>query len=521
MAGGARARRLPKSVSVGIILAVNIILVGLVWHLRQLNSVLLGFSVAWVLLVTLFAGEIITRAERLDRIVKSRTKALEEANSHLSAVLGQLRAFHLISYEMNQELEIEQIPKTFVHRLESELAQVDSIWLWLDRAVLQVGWDDLPKGGEPNRPLELAALAGEDFGMPPELASPATGAPLLKLCFGDEGVAVVDLQREARRWGWPGFSRTDMRSFVGFSLRVGESLLGALGIFSKESMSAELVRQLQLSVNQLAIALEKARLMRRMRERAAELAALNEELRELDTMKDWFVSAVSHELRTPLTSIRSFSEILETYDDLGPEERREFAGIIRQESERLSEMISNVLDLAKIANGELKLNPEAIDLRGLAEECCRLFSHEADERGIQLRTIIPKGTPPAWADASNVSRVLHNLVGNAFKFTEDGGKIELSVEPGEPVAAGRRFVTILVSVSGIGIALEDQERVFERFTQVEGGLTDKAPGTGIGLAICREIVEKSGGDIWVRSAPGEGSVFGFTLPVADQEKEES
>lgn len=503
----------------GILFAVNFGIVGLIWRFRGVNWILLVFSIGWVLLVTAFAWEIVTRAERLDQIVQARTNALEETNRHLTAVLGRLRAFHRISYEINQRIELGKIARIFVDELEERLPQVDSAWLWLERALLRVDCDGLPGGQEKTRPLDLAVRAGDGFGEPEALQTLCSDSPVLAERFRRRGVSLVrGLPARAGAWGWHWLEDARMESFAGFHLHLGGTLLGVLGVFSRESLSPEFIRQLHLSVNQLTVALEKARLLKQMRRRAEELAAANEELRELDAMKDWFVSAVSHELRTPLTNIRSFSEILENYADLAPQERREFAGIIREESERLSSMINNVLDLAKIANGEVDLEPEELDFRAVVGKCCRLFSQEAEERQIDFRLVLPEHTPHVYADEDAVNRVLNNLIGNAFKFTPEGGAVQVAVEPGGPAPEGARLVSVLISDTGVGIDVDDQQKVFEKFTQVGGRLTDKPPGTGIGLAICQEIVQKSGGEIWVQSAPEQGSTFGFSLPVAAAEQ---
>jgi signal transduction histidine kinase len=132
---------------------------------------------------------------------------------------------------------------------------------------------------------------------------------------------------------------------------------------------------------------------------------------------------------------------------------------------------------------------------------------------------VPERLPPVLADEQGVARVLNNLIGNAFKFTPDGGKIQVTAELAQSAdgtqsrAAEPRFAAVLVSDTGVGIPLKEQPRVFEKFTQVGSGITTKPRGTGIGLAICREIVEKSNGEIWVQSQPEEGSTFGFTLPL--------
>jgi signal transduction histidine kinase len=481
------------------------------WRYRGVHWNLVAFGLAWVVVMTAFAYEIVTRAEQLNRIVRSRTDALEETNRNLSTLLEQLNAFHQISYEMNQKLELTETMRAFVSQLCKALPLVDGAWLWLDRAFLRPEGPKSATRMETHGPLVLAAQAGYSFDLPPALRTATPDNPLVARCFQSQAASLTrNLRSKGASWGWKWLAEGSMESFGAFPLRLGSSMLGILGVFSRRPLSADLVNQFNLSVSQLAIGLEKARLLREMRRRADELAAANTQLRQLDAMKDWFVSSVSHELRTPLTNIRSFSEILERYEDLDPQERQEFARIIREESERLSQMIDDVLDLARISQGELSLQPDCVELAPLVEKCCKLFSQEAQDRHICFTCSVLPDLPRVYADLNAVVRVLNNLVGNAFKFTGDGGQIEVLAQP---PTGGARHLTVLVRDSGVGIAPEDQPRVFERFTQVGHYVKDKPRGTGIGLAICREILAKSGGSIWVQSSPGKGSTFGFTLPL--------
>jgi len=499
---------------VATVFGVSFGVVSLMWHLKGTNWTLGVFSFGWVLLLSAFAYEIVTRAERLDRIVHARTDALEETNRNLSRLLDQLSAFLQISYVVNQKLEIRETTLAFVSQLHKSLPEVDAAWLWLDRAVLRSEGAKSATRYQTVGPLVLSGQAGHSFGMPAALKVLRRTNPLISPCFEAKRAAIHhELRTKGLSWGWKWLAASGMESFAGFPLRLGRNMLGVLGVFSREPLSAEFVSQMYVSVNQVTVALEKARLLREMRKRAEELTAANRELRQLDAMKDWFVSSVSHELRTPLTNIRSFGEILERYEDLSPEEHREFAGIIREESERLSKMIDDVLDLARISNGGERLKPDFFDLGELVRKCCKLFSQEAEERGIHLAWHMPDSVPRPYADRDAVARVLNNLIGNAFKFTADGGEIDVRIDPHAGSESGGRFVGVRVSDNGVGIASDDQVRIFERFTQAATCLTNKPPGTGIGLAICREIVQKTGGEIWVRSQVGKGSTFGFTLPL--------
>jgi signal transduction histidine kinase len=242
----------------------------------------------------------------------------------------------------------------------------------------------------------------------------------------------------------------------------------------------------------------------------AELRAANVRLQELDRLKDDIVATVSHEVRTPLTSIRSFSEILRDNPDLSPEERQEFITIIVQESERLSRLINDILDLAKMEAGTsdwhmADLAPRTVIEHALAASA-GLFPKD---RHITLQSRIADDLPAIRADADRLTQVIVNLMSNAVKFcaAQDGWvRLEAREETG--------FLRVDVTDNGLGIAKHDQAKIFERFQQAGNTLTDKPQGTGLGLPICREILRRFGGDIWVESESGKGATFSFRVPAA-------
>ena len=265
-------------------------------------------------------------------------------------------------------------------------------------------------------------------------------------------------------------------------------------------------------IDRAALAIEKASLYATLDERSrdlqrayADLAAAHQELLGVDEMKTNFIANVSHELRTPLTSIRSFSEILLSLE-IDLETQREFMGIINAESERLTRLINDVLDITKIESGYVEWHMDDHDLAELLRASARTFAALAEEKQLQFAFIEPQGPIYVWADGDRVLQVLVNLLSNAIKFTSHGG-VSLSVEVSDEMAR------VHVRDTGIGIASVDHERIFEKFHQVGNTLTGKPTGTGLGLCICRDIVEYHGGRIWVESALGEGSVFSFTLPL--------
>jgi len=499
---------------VGSIFAVSFGTVSFLWRYKSVNWLLIAFGIAWVFVVTAFAWEIVTRAERLDELVKSRTHALNLSNTHLSALLEQISAFHQISHDINQKLEVREVAQTFVDRLQAAFAELHSVWLWLEERYLhETGGED---GEEPAKPrLVLAAVAGDDMGRPAEkpgsycrlvMEPTRTGAPTVAQELGDE----------AARAEWKWLSTTAISGFVGYPLRLGRTTLGVLGIFTNSPMTSEFLKHLYLSINQLAVTIENARLLSETRNRARELAEANTELRRLDTVKNWFVSAVSHELKTPLTSIRSFSEILENHEALTPQQRKEFAAIIKNESERLAILINDTLDAAAVADGEFEWKPAAASPETIVERSCKLFMHSAENKRVELRRETPAGLPLVWADEGKAITVLNNLIGNAVKFTRPGDEIRVCAAL---IAEddGRRFIRISVSDTGPGIPEKDQQRIFQKFVQLGEPPSDHPRGAGLGLAICKQIVERHGGKIGVESKPGEGSTFFFTLPLCDGE----
>ncbi|WP_404326830.1 ATP-binding protein [Aerophototrophica crusticola] len=242
----------------------------------------------------------------------------------------------------------------------------------------------------------------------------------------------------------------------------------------------------------------------------AALSAANDRLRELDRMKDEFLSTITHELRTPLTSVRALSEILYDTPDLPEEQRQEFLGTIIKESERLTRLINQVLDMAKIEAGALDWSIGPVDLARIARDAADATQALYRERGVALELSVPPALPLVLGDADRLAQVVLNLLSNAVKFVPQGsGRVVLSVE-----RDGDGMLRLSVADNGPGIPPEYQEEVFDRFRQVSDAQAGKPQGTGLGLAICRRLVEHMGGRIWVESLPGQGATFRFTVPLA-------
>ena len=282
-------------------------------------------------------------------------------------------------------------------------------------------------------------------------------------------------------------------------------LAGAIGSASARAMVASVVDE---EILELADVL-------RIVEEASELRNLNEQLKSIDKLKDDFMSSVTHELRTPLTSIRALTELMRDEPDMDSDQRQQFLGLVVVESERLSRLVNQVLDMAKIESGHAEWHNSDVDLGELAAQALLTTAELFRERGAVVVLLRPSHGPVLRADGDRLLQVMINLLSNAAKFMpQTEGRVEVRVTAG-PLAA-----TVEVQDNGVGVPPEQQALVFEKFRQ--GGDAAKRPqGTGLGLPISRQIIEHFGGRLWLRSEGAQGACFGFDLPLlsATQDKE--
>jgi PAS domain S-box-containing protein len=240
---------------------------------------------------------------------------------------------------------------------------------------------------------------------------------------------------------------------------------------------------------------------------------------ELDRMKTDFVSIVSHELRTPMTSIKGYVDLI-IDGDTGEinELQREFLTTVQRNTDRLVALVNDMLDISRIESGRIEFDTRPTDLQRLIQQAVDIVAPQCAARGLTLEVSIEptEAVPKVLVDADRVVQILINLLSNAIKFTlpppESAGRIEVQAHIESPLA----FVTI--RDSGIGISAEDQEMLFEKFFRAGNSDTRQADGTGLGLPISKALLENMGGELWLESTPGEGSVFTFTLPVDTSHK---
>jgi len=306
-------------------------------------------------------------------------------------------------------------------------------------------------------------------------------------------------------------------SYLGVPIPSGGQVIGVISVQSvdQEGRFTEADQRLLATVaTAVGVAFHNAKLF----EEAGHARAAAE---QADAAKSSFLSTVSHELRTPLTSVLGFAKIIrrrleERLFPMIPEDDRkvqqakrqviENLGIVVSEGERLTKLIDDVLDLAKIEAGKFTWNMGSISIKEVIDRAVSATASLFDAKKLELVRDIAPDLPAITGDQDRLIQVVINLISNAVKFT-DSGSITCS--------AHRHDSELIVGVkdSGIGIAPDDQPKVFEKFKQVGDTLTDKPKGTGLGLPICKEIVEYHGGRIWVESEPGQGSTFSFTLPI--------
>ena len=264
------------------------------------------------------------------------------------------------------------------------------------------------------------------------------------------------------------------------------------------------------SFNQMAAARQRAEAQRVAL--IKELADRNAALAELDELKDNFLSSVSHELRTPLTAIKGSAELLLDDEGASPEVQKQFLTIINVESDRLTRLINDVLDLAQYEAGQEIWDDAPNPLSNIVESAVAGTQSLAMQKSLSIGVNLDSDLPDVWCDQDKVNQVLTNLLSNAIKFTPENGEIGISAK--ELTTSGNgRVVEIKVSDNGIGMPQGELEEIFQKFKQIGDTPADIQKGTGLGLPICKEIIAHYAGNIWAKSELGKGSVFTFTLPV--------
>ncbi|PIP68667.1 MAG: hypothetical protein CO035_01160 [Candidatus Omnitrophica bacterium CG_4_9_14_0_2_um_filter_42_8] len=249
-----------------------------------------------------------------------------------------------------------------------------------------------------------------------------------------------------------------------------------------------------------------------------ELSKANEEIEKLSRIKSEFISVVSHELRTPLTSIKeSVSLVLDGVAGPISEEQKKFLTISKNNIERLTKLIIDILDLSKLEAGRILMFKRKLNINDVIKDVCASTKILAEQKNIEFTISLGGSVEPTWFDPDRIGQVLKNLISNAIKFNKVNGKVNVS--SAKETIKNRNFIKVTIEDSGIGIPAEDKENLFRNFSPLDTSMTRKHSGTGLGLAISKGMIELHGGDIWVVSEPDIGSKFIFTIPLYKKDEE--
>jgi signal transduction histidine kinase len=314
---------------------------------------------------------------------------------------------------------------------------------------------------------------------------------------------ILDQREASDSRARPILARFGYRSLLAVPLLFEERIVGGLVVSRKEagSFPPEVVNLLQTFATQSVLAIQNARLFREIADKSEQLAAASRH-------KSEFLANMSHELRTPLNAIIGFSEVLleRMFGEVN-EKQTEYLQDILSSGQHLLSLINDILDLSKVEAGRMELALAPFHLPLALENALILIKERATRHGISLDLGVDPRLEELLGDERKIRQVLLNLLSNAVKFTPEGGRISLKA------VLTDGSVEISVSDTGIGIAPEDQDAIFEEFRQVGSDEARKQEGTGLGLTLAKKFVELHGGRIWVESQVGKGSTFTFILPV--------
>jgi GAF domain-containing protein len=450
-----------------------------------------GFTDDEIALLQTFADQAAIAIEnvRLFTELQARTQELTQSVEQMTA-LGE------VSRAVSSTLDVETVLQTIVSRA-SQLASADGCVIY--------EYDEGTEQFHVRATHNLEAAFEEAIRRVPIRKGEGVGGRAAEL---RESFQVPDMTQ-------PGAYESSLREVIiqaGYRAALAVPLLredeviGSLTLTRKTpgEFSPEIVETLKTFATQSALAIQNARLFREIADKSAQLEAASRH-------KSEFLANMSHELRTPLNAIIGFSEVLvdRMFGELN-EKQDEYLKDIYASGQHLLSLINDILDLSKIEAGRMELEVADFDLPSAIDNALTLVRERATRRGITLGRSIDERLGMISADERKVKQVLLNLLSNALKFTPEGGRIDASARLQDGVAE------IAVTDTGVGIAPEDQEAVFEEFRQV-GTADKKVEGTGLGLALSRKFIELHGGRIWVKSQVGHGSTFTFTLPVRREE----
>jgi signal transduction histidine kinase len=349
--------------------------------------------------------------------------------------------------------------------------------------------------------LRFCTAAGVPPGQLADIAVPIEGSIAGTVLTSGEPLIVPDAQTDPRHYGEVRQqSGLEVRSLLAVPLQIKARCIGVVEAVNKQGgqqFTQEDVETLMALAAQAAVAIENARLVGALRK-------AYDRLGQLDRLKSDFIAIASHELRTPLSLILLYAAVLR--GQLGDASGTQVEAVQRA-AMRLKNIIDTMLNLRYLETGQMDLAPARFDLRAEVEGACEDYEALAETGGVELFANVPDGEVLVFADREKVRVMLDNLISNAVKFTPPGGRVRVML------GGQGDEVEVAVIDTGVGIAPEKLERIFDRFYQVEDPMTRRHGGMGLGLPIVKELVYLHGGRVWAESVPGQGSRFVVALPT--------
>ena len=421
-------------------------------------------------------------------------KELDERTNELTRSVGELKALGEVGQAVSSTLDLETVlTRIASHAVQLTGAAGGAIYEYDEESeeFHLRGSHQIEKEFVETLRASPIRLGGGALGQAATSRAPVEVADL----FDEREISATRMRPVLRQLGY--------RSLLAVPLLREGRIMGGLTIYRRTagSFPPQVVNLLQTFATQSVLAIQNARLFREIEDKSKQIEAANRH-------KSEFLANMSHELRTPLNAIIGFSEVLgeRMFGELN-EKQAEYTDDILTSGRHLLSLINEILDLSKVEAGRMELELAAFDLP-LAIDNARTFLRErATKHGINLDVTVDERLGDFVGDERKIKQILLNLLSNAVKFTPEGGRIGINARQADG------SVEISVSDTGIGIAPEDQARIFEEFRQVGGDYAHKKEGTGLGLTLAKKFVELHGGRIWVDSEVGKGSTFTFTLPT--------
>ncbi len=420
--------------------------------------------------------------EQLQRQNEVLQRHEQELRERVAQATGNLDTLYRVSMEIGANLELQP-------RLQG-IAETASRLVSARAAVVYLQSEETG---------EFRGVAAHGI----ELPLVEDGAP--HFVAGTGLLGQVASQQSAARRGSPGGERFELPGFAGpiahellaVPMVQERQAIGVLVVLDRtEGFSDDDVEFLRMFATQAAVQVRNSQLF--------------EHTKVLDRLKSDFVAVVSHEIRTPLTSVKGALELLsDSRYFQNSDQQSKLLTIAHANAERLLLLINDILDFSKLESASLPMTIERQRLEPVVQQATQNLRMQLEERRIKLELVLPEVLPDAMLDAHRITQVVTNLLSNAIKFSPAGGGVRIEASLAD------RVLRVSVRDHGDGIAAKDLPKLFKKFQQIDSGSTRKVGGTGLGLVICKGIVEQHGGRIGVESSPGEGSTFWFTLPAAE------